>query len=101
MCRLIPRGLIVSTGSTGYKGTRSDTNAAVRLQGQYFNPFIILFIMSANDLTAAKGVSVIKECQLLNLSSVSLILFCSSHGLRVQCHINRLWPAFPNSCLCG
>ena len=43
------------------KGTRSHTNVAVRLQGQYFNPFIILFIMSANDLTAAKGVSVIKS----------------------------------------
>ena len=43
------------------KGTRSDTNVAVRLQGQYFNPFIILVIMCANDLTVVKGMSVIKS----------------------------------------
>ena len=45
----------------GYRGTRSHTNVAVRLQGQYFNPFIIWIIMSANDLTTLKGMSVIKS----------------------------------------
>ena len=54
----MPRGLIVSTGSTGY---RSDTNVVVRLQGQYFNPFIIFVVMCANDLTVVKGMSVIKS----------------------------------------
>ena len=44
-----------------WKLTRSHTNVAVRLQGQYFNPFIIWVIMSANDLTSLKGMSVIKS----------------------------------------